>query len=83
MAEHKFVYTVTGVTLTDAQQHKISQAIGTAVAQALAGEATHPVRSDFLNIGRIHGGLWIDVAALEKEGIQNVLKSAAVTGASR
>lgn len=82
MADHKFVFTVSGVNLTEAQQHKISAAIGATVAHALGEGTTQPVRSDFLNIGRIHGGLWIDVAELEKVGIQNVLKSSAVTAAA-
>jgi hypothetical protein len=83
MPDNKFVFTVSGVQLTDAQRHKVSAAIGAAVAHALGEGTTQPVRSDFLNIGRIHGGLWIDVAELEKVGIQNVLKSPAVTGAAR
>ena len=82
MAEHKFTYTVTGVHLTEAQKHKISNAIGGAVAHALAGGGTDAIRSDSLNIGRIHGGLWIDVAELEKIGLNAVMKSNAVTGAS-
>ena len=39
MPDHKFVYTVSGVTLSNAQQAKISEAIGLAVAQVLAGDA--------------------------------------------
>ncbi|MBN8891512.1 MAG: hypothetical protein BGP12_03580 [Rhodospirillales bacterium 70-18] len=83
MPDSKFVFTVSGVTLSEAQRHKVSAAIGAAVAHALGEGSTHPVRSDFLNIGRIHGGLWIDVAELEKVGIKNVLNSSAVVGGAR
>jgi hypothetical protein len=81
MPDTKFVFTVSGVQLSEAQQHKVSAAIGSAVALALGEGTTHAVRSDFLNIGRIHGGLWIDVAELQKVGVQKVLESPAVTGA--
>lgn len=82
MAEHKFTYTVSGVTLTDDQKNKVSAAIGSAVALALAGGHTKQLKVDALNIGRINGGLWIDVAEAERIGIQNVLKSPAVTSAA-
>ena len=77
MAEHKVVYTVSGVTLSDAQQAKISQAIGVAVAEALTGASQGAVKSDFLSIHRIYGGKWIPVAAAEKEGVQNILTNVA------
>ena len=73
MADHRFVYTVSGVNLSKEQQAKISQAIGVAVAQALAADAPGTVRTDYLNIHRIYGGKWIDVAEAEKIGVQNVL----------
>lgn len=82
MADHKFSYTVSGVHLTEAQKHKISTSIGTAVAHVLGEESTHSVRSDFCYITRIYGGLWMDVAEVEKIGIANVLKSPAVVGVS-
>jgi hypothetical protein len=73
MAEHRFVYTVSGVNLSQAQQAKISEAIGTAVAQALVGDAPGRVRADFLNINRIYGGRWIEVAEAEKIGVDKIL----------
>ena len=81
VAEHQFTYTVSGVDLTEDQRHKISAAIGAAVAHALGEGSTHAIRSDALNIGRIHGGLWIDVATLENQGLRNVMNSPAVIGA--
>jgi hypothetical protein len=59
MADHKFVYTVSGVNLSDAQKTAISQEIGAAVARVLVGASPKPVISDCLNICKIHGGLMI------------------------
>jgi hypothetical protein len=82
--EHKFTYTVSGVELSEAQRHKISAAIATAVAHSLGEGTTHAIRADALNVGRINGGLWIDVLEIERAGgLQAVLKSPAVTGAAR
>ncbi len=80
MPDHKFVYTVSGVRLSGEQQARISQAIGVAVASVLAGEEPGPARSNFLNLFRIYGGLWIDVAEAEKIGLQNVLNSQPAQG---
>ena len=77
MADHKFVYTVSGVTLSAAQQHKVAEAIGTAVAHALATEAPGTVQTECLLINRIYGGRWIPVAAVEAAGMQNVLSDSA------
>jgi hypothetical protein len=77
MADHRFVYTVSGVTLSQAQQAKISQAIGAAVAEALAADVPGTVRTDFLNIHRIYGGKWIDVADAEKIGVDKILTDVA------
>ena len=79
MAEHKFVYSVSGVDLSEAQQTKISQAIGVAVAQVLTGDAPGAIRTDFLSAIRIHGGLWISAEEAEKAGIKAVLADAAET----
>jgi hypothetical protein len=73
MADHKFVYTVSGVNLSDAQKHKISEAIGAAVAQALAVQVPGTVQTDCLTVGRVYGGKWIPVAEAEAIGAQNVL----------
>jgi hypothetical protein len=73
MADHKFVYTVSGVTLSEAQQHKVAEAIGVAVAHALAQDAPGTVQTECLMINRIYGGRWIPVADAEAIGVQNVL----------
>ena len=77
MADHRFVYTVSGVTLSHAQQAKISEAIGIAVAQVLAGDAPGTVRTDALTINRIYGGEWIPVAEAEKIGVDKMLSDPA------
>jgi hypothetical protein len=77
MADHRFFYTVSGVNLSDAQQAKVSQAIGVAVAEALAGDAPGTVKTDFLSVHRIYGGKWIPVAVAEREGVQNILTDVA------
>jgi hypothetical protein len=73
MADHRFVYTVSGVDLTDAQKAKVSQAIGVAVAEALTGDAPGTVKTDCLSVHRIYGGRWIPVADAEALGVQNIL----------
>jgi hypothetical protein len=73
MADHKFVYTVSGVTLSAAQQHKVSEAIGVAVAQALATQSPGTVQTECLAINRVYGGRWIPVADAEALGVQNML----------
>jgi hypothetical protein len=77
MADHRFVYTVSGMTLSNAQQAKISEAIGIAVAQALAGDKPGTIRTDALNINRIYGGKWIPVAEAEKIGVDKMLNDPA------
>jgi len=70
MSEHKFVYTVSGIHLTEEQKATISREIGATVSRVLAGNAPSPVSSEFLNISKIHGGIWITVesAALKNVG---------------
>jgi len=77
MPEHRFFYTVSGVTLSDAQQARVSQAIGVAVAEALTGDAPGTVKTDFLSVNRIYGGRWIPVAVAEQAGAQNILTDVA------
>ena len=77
MPDHRFVYTVSGVTLSNAQQAKISEAIGVAVAQVLATDAPGTVRTDALSINRIYGGKWIPVAEAEKIGVDKMLNDPA------
>jgi hypothetical protein len=59
MSEHKFVYTVSGVHLSDEQKTRVSQAIAGAVAGVIAGESPGEFRADSLTLGRIYGGIWI------------------------
>ena len=73
MPDHRFVYTVSGVNLSDAQKAKISEAIGGAVAEALTADAPGTVRTECLTINRIYGGRWIPVAEAEAVGVQKVL----------
>jgi hypothetical protein len=75
MADHKFVYTVSGVDLTEAHRHKISEAIGAAVAIALSsGAGTGKVAAaDCLNLLKIYGGRWIPVELAEKVGFAEVM----------
>jgi len=85
MAEHKFIYTVSSRHhLSEGHKAKIAQAITVAVAQALAEEPVTQERAEFLNIGRIHGGLWIDTAKLEPTQIESILSAqAAAVGAQQ
>jgi len=77
MADHKFVYTVSGVNLSEAQKTKIAEVIGGAVAQALATEAPGTVKTECLTVNRIYGGRWIPIAEAEALGVQNILTDVA------
>jgi uncharacterized protein (DUF697 family) len=79
MADTKFVYTVSGVNLTDAQKSSISEAIGAAVASALVGPSAKAVQSDFLNLCNIHGGIRINADAVADQKVSEVLKRATAT----
>lgn len=59
MADHKFVYTVSGVDLSDEQKAVISREIGAAVSRVLVGGSPQ-VKSEFLSYCRINGGIWVD-----------------------
>ncbi len=76
MSEHKFVYTVSGVNLTEEQQATISREIGAVVSRVLIGSSPQTLRSDFLNIGKIHGGMWIPVAQVAKESVGEIVARA-------
>jgi hypothetical protein len=69
MADHKFVYTISGVDLSDGQKAAISEAIGAAVATAMLGAAPKAARSDFLNILNTHGGRRINADAVADERV--------------
>jgi hypothetical protein len=67
MSHHKFVYTVSGVALSDEQKATISREIGAAVARVLATSAgSKTLAGAFLNIGKINGGRWLDPSTLAK-----------------
>lgn len=68
MADHKFVYTVSGVELSETHKARISQAIVAAVTQALIGDSAPELRHESLTLHRIYGGLWTPVALAEKHG---------------
>lgn len=68
MADHKFVYTVSGVDLSEGQKTKISQAIAAAVTGAIIGESAEELRSDYFTINRVYGGRFIPTDFAEKAG---------------
>jgi hypothetical protein len=69
MANHKFTYTVSGVDLNSEQKAAISREIGAAVTRALIGPSPQPVRSDFLTLTKIYGGIWIDPTLFADETV--------------
>lgn len=76
MADHKFVYTVSGVDLSNQQKAAISEAIGAAVATAMLGASPKAARSDFLNILNIHGGRRIEADAVANERVGDLVAAA-------
>jgi hypothetical protein len=65
MATQKFVYTVSGVTLTDAQKTKISQEIATVVTRAVLGESPAALQPELLTLHGVAGGKMIPTAAVK------------------
>jgi len=59
MAEHKFEFTVSGVSLSDAQKNHIAGQIALVVTRALVGEAPENLRTPMWSLVNIHGGKWI------------------------
>jgi hypothetical protein len=68
MANNKFVYTVSGVELSEAQKTKISHGIAAAVAEALVGENPPELGAEFLSLQRINGGIRATAAVAAKAG---------------
>ncbi len=67
MASHKFVYTVSGVELTDAQKSRISQEIAAVVTRAVLGESRkEEVQPDLLTLHGVAGGRMIPTAEAAK-----------------
>lgn len=56
MASHKFVYTVSGIDLSDAQKSKISQEIAAVVTRAVLGESRAAIQPDLLTRYGVAGG---------------------------
>jgi hypothetical protein len=85
MADHRFVYTVSGVELKEEHKHKISEAIGAAVATSLANIAAvqNVAAVDGLNLLKIYGGLWIPVELAETVGIPEVIADRAGAAAAQ
>jgi len=65
MASHKFVYTVSGVELTDAQKSKISHEIAGVVTRAVLGESRAQIQPELLTLNGIAGGRMIPTAELK------------------
>ena len=65
MPSHKFVYTVSGIELTDNQKTKISQEIAGVVARAVLGESPQQIQPELLTLHGVAGGRMIDVASLK------------------
>ena len=73
MADHRFVYTVSGVDLSEGQQRKISQAIAAAVTGAIIGGSGEELRSEFFTLNRINGGKAFSAEAAKPGVIQELL----------
>jgi hypothetical protein len=67
MASHKFVYTVSGVDLTDAQKSKISHEIAGVVTRAVLGESRAQIQPELLTLNGIAGGRMIQATELASE----------------
>jgi hypothetical protein len=65
MASYKFVYTVSGIDLTDAQKAKISEEIAGVVTRGVLGQSKEAIRPDLLTLHGIAGGRMIPVDAKE------------------
>ena len=76
MADHKFVFTVSGVDLSDEQKTVISQEIGAAVSRVLVGGGTQ-VKAESLSYCRINGGIWIDPNVVARETVGQFTNAAA------
>jgi hypothetical protein len=62
MAEHRFVYTVSGVELSEAQKATISREIAVAVTRAVLGDKPELLRQEYLTLHQIAGGRMIPTA---------------------
>jgi hypothetical protein len=60
MTTQKFVYTVSGIDLSDAQKAKISQEIAAAVTRVVLGESPKQVQPQLMSLHGVYGGKMID-----------------------
>jgi hypothetical protein len=66
MASQKFVFTVSGVELSEAQKAKISQEIAAVVTRAVLGESPKPMQPQLMTLHGVFGGKMIDVASAQR-----------------
>jgi hypothetical protein len=76
MSSHKFTYTISGVALSDEQQSAISREIAAAVTRVLIGPSPNKLKTDFLTVTKIRGGIWIDPALAGKESVAELVARA-------
>lgn len=76
MASHKFTYTISGVELSNEQQAAISREIASAVTRVLIGHAPSSLKTDFLTVTKIRGGIWIDPAVAGRESVAELVARA-------
>jgi hypothetical protein len=76
MASHKFTYTISGVELSEEHQAAISREIASAVTRALIGVSPSKLKTDFLTVTKIRGGIWIDPALAGRESVGELVARA-------
>jgi len=62
MASSKFVYTVSGIDLSDAQKAEISHEIAAAVTRVVLGKSAKQVQPQLLSLHGVYGGKIVDTA---------------------
>jgi hypothetical protein len=67
MATEKFVYTVSGVELSDAQKEKISREIAAAVTRVVLGEEPRQIQPQLVTLHGVYGG---KLANFEAQGFR-------------
>jgi hypothetical protein len=56
MADHKFEFTLSGVSLSEAQKNNIAAEIGLAVTRAVVGSSPADLKTPMWSLVNIHGG---------------------------
>jgi hypothetical protein len=77
MSDHRFSYTVSGVTLSAEQEAAISREIAAAVTRVLIGPSAKALKTDFLTVTKIRGGMWLDPTSISHETVGALLQRAA------